>query len=45
MAGKPRCSAGSPADIVKAVAVRLGYQAYRVYHELRPPLGPLLAAQ
>jgi len=42
---RARCSAGSPADIVKAVAVRLGYQADRVYHDLRPPLGPLLAAQ
>lgn len=42
---RARCNAGCPADIVKAVAGRLGYRTDRVRRDLTPPSGPRLAAQ
>lgn len=40
---RAHCDAGSPADIVKAVATRLGYRAKHVRRDFAPPSGPLLA--
>lgn len=37
------CEAGSPADIVKAVAARLGYDARQVRRDVAPPSGLRLA--
>lgn len=37
------CEAGSPADIVRAVAARLGYDASQVHRDVAPPSGPRLA--
>jgi hypothetical protein len=42
---RARCDAGSPTDIVKAVAARLGYDAGHVRRDLAPPSGPRLATQ
>ena len=42
---RARCPAGSPGEIVKAVAGRLGYRAAHVRHDPAPALGPRVAAR
>jgi hypothetical protein len=42
---RARCPAGSPGEIVKAVAGRLSYRAAHVRHDPAPALGPRVAAR
>lgn len=42
---RARCPAGSPGEIIKAVALRLGYRAEHVRRDPAPALGPRVAAR
>lgn len=42
---RARCAAGSPGEIVKAIALRLGYRAALVRRDPAPTLGPRVAAR